>query len=97
MSLTRLDLPGRYEHEPDLRSGVKELNSAVVVRKSGSVRVFNGDVLRECEADGVVADGKRRELDGINVNLRVFRFKNGEINNENNYYKKDQENGCYNT
>lgn len=67
------------------------------MRKSGSVRVVNGDVLRESEADGVVADGKRRELDGINVNLRVFGFKNGEINNENNDYKKDQENGCYNT
>lgn len=65
--------------------------------ESGSVRVFNGDVLGKSEANGVVTDGERRKLDGVNGDLRVCRFKNGEVNNEHYYHNEDQENCCYNT
>lgn len=58
LGLTRSDLAGWNEHEAHLGAGVDELNGAVVVRKGGLVRVFNGDVLRKREINGVVGDGE---------------------------------------
>lgn len=67
------------------------------MRENGPVWVSNGDVLGESEADGVVTDGERRELHGVDGDLRVLGFENGEVNDKNYYYKEDQENRCYNT
>lgn len=58
LRLTRFDLAGGYEHKPDLRTRVNQLNRAVVVGESGLVGVLDGDVLREGEVDGVVRDGE---------------------------------------
>lgn len=77
-----LNFTGGYKHEPDLVTRVKELNGAVVVRESGAVRVSNGDVLREGEVGGVVGDGEGRELDGVDGDLGVFWFEDGEVNDE---------------
>ena len=50
--------------------------------KGSSVRVSNGDVLRESEVNGAVRDGEGRELNGVNGDFGVFRFENGEIDDE---------------
>jgi len=51
---TRINFTGGYEQKPDLITRIKKLNRAVVMRENGTVRVSNGDVLREGEVSGIV-------------------------------------------
>lgn len=63
------------------------------MRENGAVRVSNGDVLREGEVSRVVRDGERRELDGVNGDLGVFWFKDGEVNDKEDDEQEEQEDG----
>lgn len=82
LGLTRFDLAGGYEHEPDLGSGVKKLKATVEVAESCPVRVPNADVLGKGEVDGGVLDGEGRELDGADGDFGVFGLEDGEVDYE---------------
>ncbi|CAN6713249.1 unnamed protein product [Malus baccata var. baccata] len=82
LGLTRFDLAGGYEHEPDLAAGVEELEGAVVVVEGCPVGIADGDVLGEGEADGGVLGGEGRELDGGDGDFGVFGFEDGEVDDE---------------
>lgn len=93
---TRVDLPGGDEHEPHPRSGVEELDCAVVVGEGGAIGVLDGDVLSEGEADGVVRDGEGGELDGVDGDLGLFGFEDGEVNDADDDEEEDEENCGHN-
>lgn len=91
LGLTRFDLAGGYEHEPDLVTGVEQLERAVVVAKRGPVGVPNGDELGEGEVNGGVEDGEGGELDGADGDFGVLGFEDGEVNDEGDDDDEDKE------
>lgn len=87
------DLSGGYEHETHLAAGVEELQRTIVVCENGAVRVVDGDVLGEGEANGGVVDGEGGDLDGVDGEIGVLWLENGEVDNEGYNDYKNQENG----
>ncbi|KAK2987840.1 hypothetical protein RJ640_010622 [Escallonia rubra] len=69
-------------HEADWGVGVGELEGAVVVGEGVAVGVGDGDVLEEGEVHDAVGDGEGRELDDVDGDLRVFRFEEKEVIND---------------
>lgn len=63
--------------------------------KDGPVGVENGDVLREGEVYSAVCHGEGGQLDGVDREVHVLGFENGEVNNEDDYDNENQENGCH--
>lgn len=87
------DFAGGDEHEADLAAGVEQLEGAVVVGEDGAVRVVDGDVLGEGEADGGVVDGEGRELDGVDGEVGVLGLEDGEVDDAGDDDEEDEEDG----
>ena len=94
----RGDFSGGDEHESDLVSGVEELEGAVEVGELAAVRVADGGVEGEGEADGgggVGGERKCGELDGGDGDLGVFGFEEREVDDEEDYEEEDYEDCGY--
>lgn len=50
--------------------------------ENGAVGVVDGDVLGEGEGDGGVGDGEGGELDGVDGEVWVLGFEEGEVDDE---------------